>query len=432
MIVGLALPATAQTLRRSGFLGVVVAEIPESLHVSVERSLDPGVLVQNVLDNGSAQVAGVRSRDIIARLGEHSITGVADFLDRVRRLKAGDVVTLTLRRGSATVTVSFPLSPRPYEAAPDVDTRYDTVMVDGSLRRTIVTSPKAPGPHPAVLYLNGVGCFSQESTDLSSHDAQLLYGLTRAGYVTMRLEKSGMGDSEGPDCHTPSADFHAEVRGYVAALRALKRYTFVEASAIALIAISIGGVEAPLVAAQEPVRGIVVVNTVAKPFFEYLLETRRRQLALANVPEDEADRRMQLDARCNAQLLFDKKPADAIVAVTPGCADHITFPAPDTFFQQWAEIDPAVAWNAVAVPTLIAYGTSDFVATTSDHAHLAAIINAAHPGNATLTAIAAMDHTLSTAGTMAESFRRKEAGPFAPAILDVMVKWLAVRLRRSG
>src|SRR5215831_2270338 len=113
-IVGLALPATAQTLRRSGFLGVVVAEIPESLHVSVERSLDAGVLVQTVLDNGSAQVAGVRSRDIITRIGEHSNTGVADFLDQVRRLKAGDTVTLTLRRGSATVTVSFPLSARPY------------------------------------------------------------------------------------------------------------------------------------------------------------------------------------------------------------------------------------------------------------------------------------------------------------------------------
>ena len=34
--------------------------------------------------------------------------------------------------------------------------------------------------------------------------------------IAMRVEKSGMGDSEGPPCESPQADFNAEVRAYVA------------------------------------------------------------------------------------------------------------------------------------------------------------------------------------------------------------------------
>jgi hypothetical protein len=46
-----------------------------------------------------------------------------------------------------------------------------------------------------------------------------------------------------------------------------------------LVGLSLGGVEAPILAAEEEVRAVVVVNTVAKPLFEYLLDTRRRQMA---------------------------------------------------------------------------------------------------------------------------------------------------------
>ena len=149
----------------------------------------------------------------------------------------------------------MPVKPRPYESAPDVDTVYKVVTVDGSLRRVILTRPKDDqGRHRAILYLAGIGCFSQESLDLGSPDAKLLYGLTRAGFVTMRVEKSGMGDSQGPSCLNSEADMQAELRGYVAGLKALKEYSFVDPNNIILVGLSVGGVEAPLVAQQVPVK----------------------------------------------------------------------------------------------------------------------------------------------------------------------------------
>jgi hypothetical protein len=75
-----------------------------------------------------------------------------------------------------------------------------------------VTAPKLPGRHGAALYINGIGCYSQESLDGSSNDARLLYGLTRAGFVTIHVEKSGIGDGDGPACESPAADFRAELR----------------------------------------------------------------------------------------------------------------------------------------------------------------------------------------------------------------------------
>jgi len=322
------------------------------------------------------------------------------------------------------LTIDIDIRPRPFEHAPDLDVRYDAVAVDGALRRTIVTAPQQPGRYPALLYVNGIGCYSQESLDLSSNDAKLLYGLTRAGFVTMRVEKSGMGDSQGPACNSPAADSHAEVRAYTAGLRALKRYAFVDSEAVFLVGLSIGGVEAPLIAAAEPVRGLVVINTVAKPLLEYLLDTRRRQLLLAHLPYDEIDRRMMLDERCNHRLLIDKQMPETIAAATPECADYIAYPAPFTFMQQWADVNLAAVWKAVDRAVLVLYGTSDFVSTIADDTYLEQLINGFHPSRASLREIRGMDHSLNKAASMEESFTRTTTGTFESAVLDATTAWL--------
>jgi pimeloyl-ACP methyl ester carboxylesterase len=416
--------ARAQELRRSGFVGVSVRAIPEAVRADLDIPEGVGVSVEGVIGGASAAAAGLRPNDVITQIGDHTVRGVTDFVDTVRPLRAGDVRALLVRRGRESLTIPITVQPRPFEAAPDVDVRYDTVTVDGSLRRTIVTMPRQPGRLPAVLFISGIGCTSQESLDLSSNETKLLYGLTRAGFVTMRVEKSGMGDSEGAACDSPAADFHAEVRAYLAGLRALKRYAFVDSDAVFLVGLSIGGVEAPLVATAEPVRGLVVVNTVAKPLFEYLLETRRRQLLLAHTMYDEIDRRMLLDERCNHQLLIARQTPEAITAAAPECADHIAYPAPFTFMQQWAEVNVAAAWKTVDCRVLILYGSSDFVSTIADDAYLEQVINGFHPGRASLQEIRGMDHAMNRAASMEESFSRTTPGVFDPAVLEATTAWL--------
>ena len=385
--------AAVTSLPRAGFLGVQV------------RTADGGVRVLSLVEGGSAKAAGIQTDDLITQVNDHKATTSEDFVAYVRTLHAGDVATVALKRGEQAMTLQMAVKPRPFEHAGDVDVTYDAVTTSNGRRRVIVTAPKADNnvrPPPAILYVNGIGCFSQESLDLSSADAKLLYGLTRRGFVTMRVEKTSMGDSEGPPCMSASADLQNEIDGYVAGLKALAKYP-----EVFIVGISIGGVEAPIIAKSGNVRGLVVINTVAKPFFEYLLDTRRRQMELQKMPFDEIDAAMRADEVCNHRFLIEKQTPDA------SCHDQTTYPAPATFMQQWAALNPAANWKAVDVPVLVVYGTADIVATQADSPLLAKIINSFHPGRASVRAMEAMDHTM------------LRDGKFDAEIVDVIGDWLA-------
>jgi hypothetical protein len=421
----LAVVAQAGELPRGGFLGLQVGAVPAEEGRAL--GIASGVKVLKLVDGGSGKAAGIQPGDVITQIDSSNVAGADAFVDFARHLHAGDVVTISLLRGGKPKDVRMEVRPRPFETSPDAGVWYTSISIaDGSRRRVIVTKPKQPGRHPAILYMTGIGCFSQESLDRSSPDAKLLYGLTAAGFVTMRVEKSGMGDSEGPPCASPDADLDSEVRGYIAGLRALKQYDFVDSRNIFLLGLSIGGVEAALVARRELVRGVVVVNTVAKPFLEYLLETRRRQLQLRHVPYDEIDRRLRENELCNHRLLIEKEPAEELVKRLPSCREHVDYPAPVTFMRQWAAIDPAAEWKEVSAPVLIVYGLSDFVATTGDHPYLDAVLNSFHPGQATLKPIAGMDHYLTRAASMEESITRPAGTPgeFDSDVVDAIASWL--------
>lgn len=426
----LAASVGAQELKRGGFVGVragqLTDEVRARLHVKGE-----GVVVLGLVDGGSAKEAGLQPDDVITQVNDHKIKDTDDFVSTVTRLRAGDSVTVHFVRGETEQTKQLVLKPRPYESSPDAETQYKAVEVDGSLRRVIVTTPKSEGKHPAVLYITGIGCFSQESATLASTETKLLYGLTKAGFVTMRVEKSGVGDSQGQPCASPVVDMQAEVRSYVAGLKALREYPFVDASQVFILGLSIGGVEAPLVAQQVPVKGLVVVNTVSKPFLEYLIDTRRRQNLLQHIPFDEMERRLRLNEQCNHRLLIEREPPEQLLKEIPGCGDYIAYPAPYTFMQQWGAINPAEEWKKVDAPVLVVYGTSDYIATTTDAPYLSDIVNGFHPGRATLRAITNMDHYMTKAASMEESMKRTTGiyGEFEPSVLDAIREWLTQQVR---
>lgn len=418
--------ASGQELKRSGFIGVKAGAMTDELRTKLHLAGTGGIVVLDLVEGGSAKDSGLLPNDIITQVNDHQISDVNDFVGIAKSLRAGDVVTLHILRGQESLTKQLVIKPRPYESSPDAEVLYKFVSVDGSLRRVIVTAPKSVGKHPAILYINGIGCFSQESLDLSSMDTKLLYGLTRAGFVTMRVEKSSMGDSQGPPCMSPAVDLQAEMRGYLAGLKALKQYPFVDPDNIFIVGLSIGGVEAPLVAEQIPVKGLVVVNTVAKPFLEYLLDTRRRQNLLRHTAYDELERNLRLNEQCNHRLLIERQTPDQVLKDIPTCKDYIEYPAPYTYMQQWAAISPAEEWKKINAPVLIVYGTSDFISTIADDPYLADIINSFHPGHATLKAIPGMDHYMTRAASMEESMLRKagERVEFEPAVLETIKNWL--------
>jgi len=416
--------AAAPQLPRASFLGVQASPVTDEVRARLQLGAQQGALVSGLVDGGSAKAAGLRPDDVIVGLDADPVSDPGELVGRIVHHKAGERVSIRFIRDGKPMTADVVMRPRPYESGEGTRTDYSAVDVKGSLRRTIITRPADDAAHPAVLYVTGIGCFSQESLGVQSTEAKLLHGLARAGFVTMRVEKTGVGDSQGPACASPEADLKLELAGYVEGLRALKSLPGVKPDRVFVVGLSIGGVHAPLIAQQEPVRGVVVVNTVSKTFIEYLLETRRRQNTLKGLPFDEVDRHARTGERCNHDLLVGKLTPDAILAAHPECKESIEYPAPYTYMQEWADLDLAAEWKRVEAPVLIVQGESDFVATVADAPLLRDIVESFHPGRATLEMIPGMDHYLTRSPSMKASMDKTAAGEFEPRVLETIQRWL--------
>ncbi len=423
----------AQDLKRRASFGVQFAPISEATRMKLHLAEGQGILVQGVVPGSSAADAGIIADDIILKINETGIRDVAQFVELARSFRAGDTVQVTLYRNDRQLIKSFALKPRPQETNPDFDILYRSVVTDGARRRVIITKPRLSGVRPAVLFLTGIGCGSQDNLPPDSTLAELLYGLTREGFVTMRVEKSGVGDSEGPSCMSPQVDLQTEVRGYIAGLEALKGYDFVDGGKVFLFGLSIGGVDAPLVAKKVPVRGVIVAETIGKSWFEYELSNLRRQLILRGRPFDEVERMVGRKEYCNHRLYVNGETPEQIAKDAPDCAQlPIQPPAPYTYMRQVATLNLAETWKSIDAPVLVIYGNSDFLTSLDEHQYLVDLINSFHQGQATLATIDQMDHFMTRAKTMRESMQRSEDEraqvEFQPALLERVKDWLGVIL----
>src|SRR5207248_505671 len=107
------------------------------------------------------------------------------------------------------------------ESYPGIDVRLGSVsLADGTLLRTIVTRPTAASAKlPAVFFVGWLSCDSMESpSDADGFAALIRRVVQRSGMLTFRVDKPGVGDSQG-DCSR--TDFTRELESYRVAFRAL-------------------------------------------------------------------------------------------------------------------------------------------------------------------------------------------------------------------
>ena len=320
------------------------------------------------------------------------------------------------------------------ESSSDFDILYRPVVIDHSEYQTIITKPKTAGRHPAILLIAGLGCYSLDHLKPDDPYASLLYGLTRRGYVTMRVEKNGEGRSQGPPCDSPQSDLKLAVRRSLAGLHLLAVSDFVDQHSIFVFAHSIGPLEGVLVAQQFPLRGFIAAESIGKSWFEYQLENIRRQTLLF-APYDEADRAVRLAEKCNHLFLVNKLRPDEIVKDSPDCRDYVnTFGVSYTYLQQIADLDLAAEWKKVDVPVLVTWGTSDPTTTAEENRYLAEMINSFHPGRATYAEFPGMGHGLDLSPSpraWLEAIQKHRHGQFDEEFLARVGTWLATTLESS-
>ena len=315
--------------------------LPRRAALGVTLAVDKaGAVVVSAVGPGSAAAtAGVAPGDAIVALDGAPATSIVQVQALIGRHRGGDSLAIDVARSSEKKRLVAVLRSLAQESLPNTTFDYGHVTLPEGIRlRTIVSRPlSAKQPAPAVLFLQGGGCSSIDvpGVDVRMNPYALIAAMASRGFVTMRVDKPGAGDSEGPPC--AETGFREELAGYQAALRALRADPVVDKNRVFLVGTSLGGFIAPLLARDVPVAGISAYGTIAFTPTTY-----------------------------------------------PGRSER--------FFREIAGVDILAVWAAVDTRVQLLHGTYDAVSTASDHAKIAAIVNQGHPGRAEHREFEGLDH----------------------------------------
>ena len=80
-----------------GFLGVQIADINQEIKEKNSLSSIKGVFISEVTDGGSAEKAGLKTGDVILKIGTRDVNSVAELQEEIGKRRPGDKVSLTIR-----------------------------------------------------------------------------------------------------------------------------------------------------------------------------------------------------------------------------------------------------------------------------------------------------------------------------------------------
>jgi hypothetical protein len=395
-----------------------------------------GVKVTSIVPGQPASRSGLKVGDVVTSVGGDNILSVSQFIQAVKSAHADVPTPFTVLRAGVQRSVPITLAKAPDERDPEVITRYEELVVDGSLRRMLITTPRgSTRPLPAMLIVGGIGCYSIDNAgDPEDSYMRLSHDISRTGFLVMRVEKSGVGDSQGPPC--PTVDLRTEMHSYEVALEALRHDPRIDPARVYIFGHSIGSLIAPRLAASQPVAGLVVAEAVGRNWIEYELLNLRRQFELDHVEPATIDENMRQKELCMHRLLVNRESEADIEKTEPGCKVHDSYPAPAAYVQQAAAMNVAAAWARLSLPLLIIYGTADFVTAEDDHRRIVDIVNALHLGTATLKIVEGMDHRLHAGGSAQADFDRAKrgggGGAYETGFSAAVREWLCAREHCSG
>jgi len=323
----------------------------------------------------------------------------------------------------------------PRENYPNVEVIYDSVSTEAGKRlRTIITKPRnAKGKLPVIFVAGWLSCDSVEAPADTKDESGLVFrGLAQLPeFVLFRVDKQGVGDSEGVCGET---DFEDEMDGYKAAFRALKTYDFIDSNCVFILGVSNGGAFAPLIPSpeeQQQVRGYISVGGWVKTWFEHMLEIERRRFTLMGKPPFEVNESMKLASILYYEWLIGKRPVGEVIKEHPQVAaiwpegkdtSHL-YGRPLRFYEGLQDyLNGAAMWSRVKVPTLVLRGAFDWIMTREDSELIAQYVNK-NGDLATFYEIPNTGHTFQHYLGLADAFKGKSA-PFDPKVIALLTDWL--------
>ncbi len=318
----------------------------------------------------------------------------------------------------ASLVASSGLAQTKRENFQNADVTYYWVTDNqGNRLRTFVTRPKAQGKVPVIFFVGWLSCDSVEYPNGETDGFGAIFWrlIEQSGYATIRMDKPGIGESQGNCAKT---DFLTELSGYQAAFRSISNYDFMDRDRIFVVGLSNGGGTSVLVPTEFPARGYIAASSWGRTWFEHMLELERVRLTRAGKSAGEVDQAMKVFAQFYDFYLNQKMTPGEVIDRHPDWKNSWyderegQYGRPAAFYQQLQAINLGEAWQKVNSPVLVMRGTADNVMSDADSRAIAEIINRTHSGQARYAEIKGGDHLLTVNGKLEDSV--------VPAMLDWM------------
>ena len=385
----------------------------------VSENGNSGCKVVQVVRGTSVELK-LQEKDIITKIGEKTFTSADEFITQFLSYEPGKEIQLSVLRGKKNLTLKAKVVARPYETDDNATVIYDEANYKGGQLRVIINKPIKENKMPAMLFIPGYTCSSIDELTNDHPYKRIVDAYVDAGYVTFRIEKSGLGDSKNtPPCE--SCDLLDEIENFEVGLKKLKSLPYVDTNQIIIVGHSMGGIIAPVISAKHQVAGVVVYGTTAKSWFEYQIEMYRVQNALAGMNPIEVEQSVIEQYDLNYRY-FVKKERLEDIAKDPK-ADSVLrtsweyngngkiYSRNAEYWRQIQDYPHLENWKKTKAKVLVQFGESDFQAfSRADHQQIVNTVNYFNPGNATLMTYPSTDHYFAKSGSMQEAYDKFSNG----------------------
>lgn len=105
--------APAPSAGGSAFLGIMVAELDDSVRAQFDIEEGVGVAVTTVKEGSPAEQAGLKPHDVVLKIDGKWVRGESDLAKVMKRAAAGQTIELTVLTGGAERTVKAELTAKP-------------------------------------------------------------------------------------------------------------------------------------------------------------------------------------------------------------------------------------------------------------------------------------------------------------------------------
>jgi pimeloyl-ACP methyl ester carboxylesterase len=373
----------------------------------LSSSPTPGATIASIAPNGFAESADLKKGDLITKVNGLAIGSRTTYFEvfyTTKHVRGGSSVTLDVVRDGKPIVKNGVLPKRPIDAFKGVITEYRSVKSPlGYKVQVIVTRPEgSTGKIPGIFFVRWMSCAPVETpaSPVSRKDGierMLEDFIMKSGYAVMRVEKPGLGDSEGPCCY--NADFNHELAAEREAFKVFRNLDYIDPERIVVFGHSNGAAYAPLVAGEHAPAAFLISGGWSKTWYEHMLEFSRRELQATGTAPSEITRKMKLVSEFYTDYLIHKTLPRDILQQKPQLKeawddepDH-QWGLPAAYVQQLQDLDIAGAWSGVTSPTYVFYGEFDRIMLEEDHKSIAAQVTR-NGGNATYEFVPKMDHSL--------------------------------------